>query len=104
MRFIVIGCGRWGSEIARVLVVRGHEVAVVDPDPRTFERLGPAFAGARHHVWDARETAQRHALEAEHGGDAARVARGLEAWCRRNPEPSATLGEVEPASGRARRG
>jgi membrane dipeptidase len=54
----------------------------------------PAFVGARHHAWDVLETGQRLALEAEHRGAAARVEQGLEAWRRRNPEPSATLSEV----------
>lgn len=47
MRFIVIGCGRWGSGLAGVLVERRHEVAVVDVDPRALDRLGGGFAGER---------------------------------------------------------
>jgi membrane dipeptidase len=54
----------------------------------------PAFVGSHHHGWDARETERRRALEEEHGNDATRVERGLDAWRRRNPEPSATLPEV----------
>jgi K+ transport systems, NAD-binding component len=45
MRFIVIGCGRWGAGLARTLVERGHEVSVVDVDPRAFDRLGDGFSG-----------------------------------------------------------
>jgi len=45
MRFIVTGCGRTGSGLARVLASAGHQVAVIDRDPRAFERLGAAFAG-----------------------------------------------------------
>ena len=40
MKFIVIGCGRWGTILARTLVERGHEVSVVDVDPAAFDRLG----------------------------------------------------------------
>lgn len=47
MRFIVIGCGRWGAGLARTLVERGHEVSVVDVNPQAFDRLGDGFSGAR---------------------------------------------------------
>lgn len=47
MKFIVIGCGRWGTGLARSLTERGHEVSVVDVDPRAFERLGDWFGGER---------------------------------------------------------
>ncbi len=47
MKFIVIGCGRWGAGLARTLVDRGHEVSVVDVDPRAFDRLGDGFSGER---------------------------------------------------------
>lgn len=45
MRIIIIGCGRVGSGLAGVLLQRGHAVTVVDIDPASFERLGPAFPG-----------------------------------------------------------
>jgi trk system potassium uptake protein TrkA len=45
MRVIVVGCGRMGSELARMLHLRGHSVTVVDRDPEAFARLGPAFKG-----------------------------------------------------------
>lgn len=45
MKFIVIGCGRWGSDLATTLVRRGHSLTVIDRDPTAFERLGPKFAG-----------------------------------------------------------
>lgn len=45
MRFIILGCGRVGSQLAGSLQVEGHEVAVIDKDARAFRRLGPAFAG-----------------------------------------------------------
>jgi trk system potassium uptake protein TrkA len=46
MRIIVVGCGRVGSGLAVVLAQRGHEVAVVAPDPSACARLGTAFPGA----------------------------------------------------------
>ena len=47
MRIIVIGCGRVGAGLARDLAARHRTVVVVDRDPATFERLGPAAAGER---------------------------------------------------------
>lgn len=45
MKTVIIGCGRWGAGLARTLIQGGHEVAVVDKDPSSFARLGPAFRG-----------------------------------------------------------
>jgi trk system potassium uptake protein TrkA len=45
MRFVVVGCGRWGTELAGTLHRGGHAVAVVDPDAGAFARLGAAFRG-----------------------------------------------------------
>lgn len=45
MKFIIIGCGRIGSGLAKHLVKRSHSVVVVDKDPTTFERLGENFKG-----------------------------------------------------------
>lgn len=39
MKFIVIGCGRMGAELARVLGGRGHTLALVDKDLKAMERL-----------------------------------------------------------------
>jgi trk system potassium uptake protein TrkA len=47
MKIIVIGCGRMGAGLARLLGTAGHDVTVVDLDERAFRRLGPAFAGHR---------------------------------------------------------
>jgi trk system potassium uptake protein TrkA len=47
MRFVVTGCGRTGSGLARVLDRAGHAVSVVYMDAPAFDRLGPAFRGAR---------------------------------------------------------
>ena len=45
MKIIVIGCGRTGAGLARVLDTAGHAVTVVDSDPNAFGRLGPTFGG-----------------------------------------------------------
>lgn len=45
MRFVVLGCGRVGAELAGSLLVEGHEVAIIDKNQRAFHRLGPSFAG-----------------------------------------------------------
>jgi trk system potassium uptake protein TrkA len=45
MRVIVVGCGRVGSGLARSLVAEGHEVSVIDQDPRARDLLGRGFKG-----------------------------------------------------------
>jgi len=45
MKIVVIGCGRTGAGLARVLDSAGHAVSVVDIDEAAFQRLGPAFGG-----------------------------------------------------------
>lgn len=45
MKIIVAGCGRVGSSLAKKLNLEGHDVAVVDKNPDTFERLGKTFKG-----------------------------------------------------------
>jgi trk system potassium uptake protein TrkA len=45
MNFIVIGCGRFGADLAYRLYKNGHQVVVVDSEPRTFNRLHPDFRG-----------------------------------------------------------
>lgn len=47
MKVIIIGCGRVGEQLARLLVDEGHQVAVIDQDARALERLGPNFKGER---------------------------------------------------------
>ncbi|MFZ3062601.1 MAG: NAD-binding protein, partial [Actinomycetota bacterium] len=37
MKVIVAGCGRVGSSLANRLSMEGHDVAVVDKDPTSFE-------------------------------------------------------------------
>jgi trk system potassium uptake protein len=45
MRILIIGCGRVGAGLAKVLVGRGHSVTVVDTDSLAFEKLGEHFKG-----------------------------------------------------------
>jgi trk system potassium uptake protein TrkA len=45
MRFVVLGCGRVGAQLANTLSVEGHEVFIIDRDPKAFRRLSPAFKG-----------------------------------------------------------
>jgi len=45
MYTIIAGCGRVGSELARLLVTEGHNVVVIDKNPKSFDRLGGTFNG-----------------------------------------------------------
>ncbi len=45
MRYIVVGCGRVGSTLAKLLVADHHDVTVVDESPAAFKRLGSRFPG-----------------------------------------------------------
>lgn len=45
MRTIIMGCGRVGSTLAHQLTVEGHDVCVIDREPRTRELLPAAFPG-----------------------------------------------------------
>jgi trk system potassium uptake protein TrkA len=45
MRYLIVGCGRVGSALAKLLDADGHEVIVVDENPASFKRLGPKFKG-----------------------------------------------------------
>lgn len=47
MRFVILGCGRVGSQLAAALYVEGHEIAIIDKDERAFQRLSPSFQGRR---------------------------------------------------------
>lgn len=42
---IIVGCGRLGVELALALTQQKQDVAVIDSDPRAFDRLGPDFVG-----------------------------------------------------------
>lgn len=45
MYVIIVGCGRVGSELAKLLSNEGHNVVVIDKNQDSFERLGGAFNG-----------------------------------------------------------
>ena len=45
MYVIIVGCGRVGSELAKLLSSEGHDVVVIDRNPVSFERLGGTFNG-----------------------------------------------------------
>jgi trk system potassium uptake protein TrkA len=45
MYVIIVGCGRVGSELAKLLSSEGHNVVVIDRNPASFERLGRTFNG-----------------------------------------------------------
>jgi trk system potassium uptake protein TrkA len=45
MRYLIVGCGRVGSTLAKLLVADKHDVVVVDENPAAFKRLGNRFAG-----------------------------------------------------------
>jgi trk system potassium uptake protein TrkA len=40
-----VGCGRVGSELAKLLSQEGHNVVVIDKNNSSFDRLGGAFNG-----------------------------------------------------------
>jgi trk/ktr system potassium uptake protein len=87
VQVVVVGCGRVGAALAAGLAAAGEQVAVVDKDPKAFERLGEEFAGRTiegigfdRDVLEAAGAARADALVAVTGGDnsnvvAARVAR-----------------------------
>ncbi len=45
MHVVIVGCGRVGSGLARIIENQGHTVAVVDKDPTAFRRLDEEFGG-----------------------------------------------------------
>jgi trk system potassium uptake protein TrkA len=47
MRVIIMGCGRVGEQLARLMSEEGHDVAVIDYDAMALARLGPDFKGRR---------------------------------------------------------
>jgi trk system potassium uptake protein TrkA len=87
VRVVVVGCGRVGAGLAAGLAAAGEVVAVIDKDPKAFERLGEAFGGLTvegigfdRDVLERAGAASADALVAVTGGDnsnvvAARVAR-----------------------------
>ncbi len=45
MRYLIVGCGRVGATLAKLLAAEAHDVVVVDENPGAFKRLGNNFAG-----------------------------------------------------------
>ncbi len=45
MHVVIVGCGRVGSGLARILEDGGHTVAVVDKQAKAFRRLPEGFTG-----------------------------------------------------------
>jgi len=46
MKYVIVGCGRVGSQLAKLLSSESHEVVVVDENPAAFKRLGSRFPAA----------------------------------------------------------
>ena len=47
MKVIIMGCGRVGELLSRLMADEGHDVVVVDYDESALERLGPNFKGRK---------------------------------------------------------
>jgi trk system potassium uptake protein TrkA len=45
MYVIIVGCGRVGSELAKLLSSEGHNVVIIDKKQEAFDRLGGTFNG-----------------------------------------------------------
>ena len=45
MNVVIMGCGRVGAELARLLDADGHKVTILDTEPDSFEMLPPGFKG-----------------------------------------------------------
>jgi len=45
MYVIIVGCGRVGAELAKLLSGEGHDVVVIDKSRESFNRLGDSFNG-----------------------------------------------------------
>ncbi len=45
MNVIIMGCGRVGAELARLLDAEGHKVTILDTDASSFDKLPPDFKG-----------------------------------------------------------
>jgi trk system potassium uptake protein TrkA len=45
MKYLIVGCGRVGATLAKLLTAESHDVTVVDENPAAFKRLGAHFPG-----------------------------------------------------------
>jgi len=48
MKALVVGCGRVGSAVAKILVEHGWDVSVIDETEEALSRLGDAWPGEFH--------------------------------------------------------
>ncbi len=47
MNIVILGCGRLGSTLARLMYKDGHNVTIIDQQGEAFRRLGPKYKGNR---------------------------------------------------------
>ena len=47
MKIIIMGCGRVGEQVARLMATEAHDVTVIDYDAQALDRLGPEFRGKK---------------------------------------------------------
>ncbi len=47
MHVVIVGCGRVGSGLSRIIEEQGHSVAILDKDPKAFRRLDDDFQGTQ---------------------------------------------------------
>ena len=47
MKVIIMGCGRVGQQLSRLMDNEGHDVTVIDPDAKNLTLLGVEFKGHR---------------------------------------------------------
>ncbi|MBN1438896.1 MAG: NAD-binding protein [Anaerolineales bacterium] len=45
MKTIIMGCGRVGAEVSRLMSAEGHDITVIDCDEHVRDRLGSEFRG-----------------------------------------------------------
>jgi trk system potassium uptake protein len=68
MRVIIMGCGRVGEQLARLMSEEGHDVAVIDYSEEALARLGSDFRGRRvRGVGFDREVLLRAGIESADG-------------------------------------
>jgi trk system potassium uptake protein TrkA len=47
MNIVILGCGRVGSTLARMMFRDGHNVTIIDMQGESFRRLGTKYKGSR---------------------------------------------------------
>jgi trk system potassium uptake protein TrkA len=47
VKVVILGCGRVGAELARLLDQAGHHVTIIDSTSDSFQRLDPKFSGEK---------------------------------------------------------